>query len=76
MTYRSTLRYVLEGFEGIGVLLCVMCTWPLSKLWLQNWGSHSEERERKWPGDALVSPNHETYTRAIDIAAPARNIWQ
>lgn len=54
----------------------VLCTWPLSRRWLKHWGSHLQEREQTWPGDHFVSPNHETYTRAIDIRAPAEVVWR
>jgi len=52
-----------------------MCTWPVSKRWLENWGAGPHERERTWPGDRLVSTKHHSYTRAIDIAAPADTVW-
>lgn len=76
MSYRSFPRFVFESIEGIGVLLAVMITWPVSKRWLRNWGADPDERERAWPGDALVSPHHETYTRAVSIAAPASVVWK
>ncbi len=75
MIYRSWLRFALEGLEGTVVLLLVMCSWPLSKRWLKNWGSRAEERDRAWPGDQFVSAEHETCTRAIDVASPTRDVW-
>ncbi len=75
MTYRSPLRFMLESIEGIGVSLAVLVTWPISRRWLRNWGSLAEERERTWPGDGLVGPNHHTSTRAIDIAASCSEVW-
>ena len=75
MTYRSRLRLVLESIEGVVLLGALVSSWPLSKGWLNHWGSHVQEREREWPGDRFVSPNHQTYTRAIGIRAPAEAVW-
>jgi len=66
---------VLEGVEGLAVLAATLCTWPLSKRWLKNWGSSPAERGRAWPGDRYVAVEHDTRTRAIDIAAPAGAVW-
>lgn len=74
--HRSRLRFLLEGIEGIVLSGGVLCSWPLSKRWLRHWGSHAQERERQWPGDRFVSPNHEAYTRAITIRAPAESVWR
>ncbi|MBT8401410.1 MAG: hypothetical protein KJO98_13100, partial [Rhodothermia bacterium] len=76
MKYRSRLRFFVEGIEGIVVLAVAVCTWPVSKRWLRNCGSRAEERRRNWPGDGLVGSDRETYTRAIDIDAPARVVWR
>lgn len=75
MRYRSRIRFTLEGLEGIVILTGAMCTWPLSKRWLENWGADLHERERTWPGDHLVATKHHKYVRAIDIAAPADTVW-
>lgn len=75
MKHRSRYRFLLEGVEGVVVLGATVCTWPLSKRWLNHWGARRIERERAWPGDQLVSANHETHTRVIDIIAPADSVW-
>jgi hypothetical protein len=75
MKYRSKTRFVLEGVEGVLVALAVLATWPVSKRWLQDWGSTAAERRRAWPGDELVSPEHTTYTRAIAVVAPCGAVW-
>ncbi len=75
MKHRSTARFALEGVEGVVVALAVLLTWPITKRWLWNWGSSSAERERSWPGDELVSPNHRTYTRGIDVIASPDRLW-
>ena len=74
--HRSTLRFVLETAEGLGLLPLVLLTWPLSRRRLANWGSRPAERDRTWPGDALVTDMHRSYTRAIDIAAASSDVWQ
>ena len=75
MKHRSIARFVLEGVEGVAVALVVLLTWPFSRRWLRNWGSSPAERERVWPGDEFVSPDHTTYTRAIDAAATSEAVW-
>lgn len=73
--YRRTSRALLEGVEGLGVLLPTLATWPVSKRWLRDWGSTSRERTRQWPGDSLVRSTPEVTTRAIDIDASADEVW-
>lgn len=75
MRHRSRTRFILEGIEGVVVLGSVLCTWPLSRRWLKDWGSRRQERARRWPGDRFVSPDHEEYTRAISVSAPAGTVW-
>lgn len=50
-------------------------TWPLTKRWLRNWGARKDELGRRWPGDELVAANLEPHTRAVEIHAPAENVW-
>lgn len=76
MRHRSRLRFVLEGIEGCVVLGTVLVTWPLSRRWLENWGSRPKERRRVWPGDQFVGPDHDVYTRAIDITAATDLVWR
>ena len=75
MKKRSTIRFVMEGMEGILVSLAVILTWPVSKRWLENRGSTSAERQKTWPGDALVENRKTVYTRGISIAASAETVW-
>jgi len=75
MRYRSQLRFLLEGVEGVGVFLVVFLSWPLSKRWLENWGSVAAERERAWTGDEFAPSSHDISTRAVDVAAGADAVW-
>lgn len=76
VSHRSTLRFVLEGIEGLALSLFIVLTWPLSRRWLHNWGASQAEREEAWPGDELVPHTIQVYTRAIDVSAPASVVWQ
>ena len=75
MKHRSLTRFVLEGIEGVAVSVAALITWPVSRRWLRNWGSLPEERQRTWPGDALVRPEHTAYTRAVTIRAHVSEVW-
>ena len=72
---RSRARFLIEGIEGSLLLAASVCSWPLSRRWLRNWGSRPSERVRAWPGDRYVPLHRETRTRAIDIDAPADAVW-
>lgn len=74
--HRSALRFALESAEGFGLLPLVLLTWPVSRRWLENWGSRPDERARTWPGDKLVTSANHTCTRAIDVAAAGPDVWQ
>jgi hypothetical protein len=50
-------------------------TWPMSKRWLRNWGSTPSERTHTWVGDKFVPNRRSENTRAIDISAPAQQVW-
>jgi hypothetical protein len=73
--YRSFGRFMAEAMEGLVVGAFVLLSWPLSRRWLADWGSSPDERDRVWPGDSLVGPEHRTLTRAITITAPADRVW-
>ena len=76
VVHRSTLRFVLESAEGLALLPLVLLTWPVSRRWLENWGSRGDERARPWAGDKLVTSARHTYTRATDIAAADSEVWK
>ena len=72
---RSPIRMLLEGLEGIVLLVLAVLTWPLSRLFLTNLGARPDERERGWPGDRLLTRTDVRATRAITIRAPAAAVW-
>lgn len=73
--YRSTLRFLAEGVEGLILFVAIFFSWPVSRHWLANWRSTDDERSSGWPGDELVSDPDTVYTRAIEIAATPSDIW-
>lgn len=73
--FRSPVRMILEGLEGLFLLAIIVPTWPLLKRWLDNLGTQPNERRATWPGDLLLKRIDETHTRAIKIAAPATRVW-
>jgi hypothetical protein len=75
VVHRSAGRFAIESAEGFGLLPLVLLTWPVSRRWLENWGSRPDERAGTWPGDTLVDAAGHTYTRAIDIAAAGPAVW-
>jgi hypothetical protein len=74
--YRTTVRFALESLEGLVLLPLLMVAWPIAKHVLGNWQSTPEERTRAWPGDDLAPAATHTYTRAIDVSAPAEVVWR
>jgi hypothetical protein len=72
---RSPMRMVLEGLEGIVLLVLAVVTWPLLRGFINNLGSRPDERERKWPGDELLTRIHTRATRAITIRKPVAMVW-
>jgi hypothetical protein len=72
---RSPIRMVLEGLEGIVLLALTVVTWPLLRGFLHNLGSRPDERERKWPGDDLLTKIDVVATRAITVRQPVAAVW-
>lgn len=73
--FRSPIRMLLEGLEGLCLLAAVVPTWPLAKHLLDDLGARPEELERTWPGDALLDSIEDVHTRAIDVGAAASRVW-
>jgi hypothetical protein len=75
MKHRSHLRFLFEGLEGIIALALAVCSWPITKSRLLNWGAKPEEISERWPGDQLVPYQQSTSTRAVPINSPPESIW-
>ncbi len=72
---RSPIRMLLEGMEGLALLVLAVATWPLSRRFLADLGSRPDERRRDWPGDRLLPVVDVRATRAITVRAPAAAVW-
>jgi hypothetical protein len=73
--YRSFLRFLYEGVEGLVFLVLVLLSWPISRRWLANWGSTSSEQSAGWPDDRFVTGPEVINTRAVTVGAPPRSVW-
>lgn len=73
--YRSRLRLLGETFEGLIFGVFILLTWPVTRIWLRNWGAQPGEVSRRWPGDAFVPHPEEVLTRAVSVRAPAGAVW-
>lgn len=74
--YRSTFRFLIEGLEGVLLLLIILLFWPLVKQRLADWGTIPQESSKQWPGDVLTPSEVTTFTRAINIDAPSSTVWK
>ena len=72
---RTPTRMLLEGAEGVALLVLAVATWPLSRLFLADLGARPDERRHEWPGDRLLTSIDSRATRAISIRAPAGAVW-
>ncbi len=57
----------------LGVLLAVY--FSVARPWFRRWGATDEEVAMTLPGDEIVPAATSRETRAITIAAPARDVW-
>jgi hypothetical protein len=73
--YRSKLRFICEGIEGLILLPLILLSWPLTRQWFKNWGASTLECSKVWPGDILTPSATKIFTRAINIDASAEIIW-
>jgi len=72
---RSPIRMLLEGLEGMVLLVLAVVTWPLARLFLTDLGARPDECRREWPGDRLLTGAGLRVTRAITIRAPVAAVW-
>ncbi len=75
MEGRSGLTVLLEGLEGITLIIICTVLWRILRYFLQNLGATKEERDKDWPGDALHDHIDHASTHAIEIDADPEQIW-
>jgi len=68
------LRRTARCLTAVGVVAPVV-DHALVRPWLRRWGSSSEERTRRLPGDAESEPLIQA-TRAVTVHAPAQEVWR
>ncbi len=69
------MRRISEGILGaLAVVVSVLLS-PILRPWYRGWGASKAERERALPGDYLLPQPRLCSTRAITIAASAREVW-
>ncbi|MGB5238263.1 MAG: hypothetical protein WBM43_06855 [Flavobacteriaceae bacterium] len=72
--WRFTPLQILEGIEGILVILACYLSWFLKPL-RDRWGLTREEAQRKLPGDHIIKKPQSAFTHAVAINAPAAYVW-
>jgi hypothetical protein len=70
----SNAADVAEGAIGAAGLLFDLAT-PFLRGVRGHWGLSREDAARTYPGDELVPEPRWQWTHAVDIAAPAENVW-
>lgn len=71
---RFSFTQILEGFEGVAIIIACYLTFFLKPL-RERWGLSKEEAKRPLPGNELVSSPKSKFTHAIKINAPAKYVW-
>jgi hypothetical protein len=67
---------IARGLGGVALVAgAVAASYPLWRKACLTWGARSEEADSWWPGDDLLEDPDIVSTRAIDIAAPPRDVW-
>jgi hypothetical protein len=73
-TARDDWREVLDGVQGAAAIAVAMLT-PRSRERRSHWGLTAEEAARPFPGDDLVEFPTWSWTHAVEIDAPASEVW-
>ncbi len=71
---RDDWREILDGVEGAGAIAVAMLT-PRSRSARSHWGLSAEEAARAFPGDDVVGEPTWSWTHAVEIGAPAEEVW-
>jgi hypothetical protein len=67
---RSLLTVIVEGIEGIALVVASVLFWPILRPFLLHFGSTLEERANKWPGEDALQGTTCKVTRALATNAP------
>ena len=70
----STWRAITEGLAGAAAIGIAFLT-PFLNPRRRKWGATDAEVDRSLPGDELVRWSKGGYTHAVDIRAPATEVW-
>jgi hypothetical protein len=73
--YKLTLKDILEGKAGAGLIVSTFAFSPLLKSWYRRWGATDDEVKGELPGDDLVPHPQSIATRAVTVRAPAYRVW-
>lgn len=71
---RFTFLQILEGLEGIAIIVACYMTFFLKSI-RDRWGLSKSEANRPLPGDGLVKIPKSKFTHAININAPVKYVW-
>ncbi len=71
---RFTWGQIVQGLEGIFIILACYLTWFLKPI-RNRWGLTKKEAARALPGDDLVQNPRSVFSHGIEINAPATDVW-
>jgi len=71
---RDDVRDVLEGLSGAAIMLGALLA-PFLRRGRSHWGLDEKAAQRSYPGDELVPEPRWSWTHAVEIGAPAAEIW-
>lgn len=71
----ANVTTVVEGILGAAAIGGTILLSPLLRPWYARWGATEEEARRRLPGDDLAPDARSEITCAIDLAAPAGEVW-
>ena len=71
---RDDWREILDGVGGAAAIAVAMLT-PQLRRGRTHWGLSADEAARPFPGDDLVEHPTWSWTHAVDIDAPAGEVW-
>ena len=71
---RFTFIQILEGIEGVGIIILCYLTFFLGGI-RSRWGMSRSEAAQTFPVDELVPEPKSAFTHGVIIQAPARDVW-